>query len=109
VLRRAGPRVHLVGHSFGGLVALAVALGGRVDLVSLTIIEAPAVGLLQVNGDRRHYDTFRAMSDAYHAAFAGGNAEAIAAMIDFYGGPGTCTRLCRRDDAGQHSRLVERL
>ena len=29
------------------------------------------------------------MSDAYHAAFAGGNAEAIAVMIDFYGGVGT--------------------
>src|ERR1700675_4310440 len=26
VIRRAGGRVHLVGHSFGGLVALAVAL-----------------------------------------------------------------------------------
>jgi pimeloyl-ACP methyl ester carboxylesterase len=29
------------------------------------------------------------MSDAYLAAFGAGNAEAIAAMIDFYGGPGT--------------------
>ena len=89
VLRRAGARVHLVGHSFGGLVALAVAVLGRADLASLTIIEAPAVGLLQANGESRHYRTFRAMSDRYHTAFAAGNAEAIAAMIDFYGGPGT--------------------
>jgi pimeloyl-ACP methyl ester carboxylesterase len=89
VLRRAGRRVHLVGHSFGGLVALAVALRGQADLASLTIIEAPAVGLLRDNGEHRHYSTFRAMSDEYHAAFASGNAEAIAAMIDFYGGPGT--------------------
>jgi len=29
------------------------------------------------------------MTDAYFAAFDGGNAEAIAAMIDFYGGAGT--------------------
>jgi pimeloyl-ACP methyl ester carboxylesterase len=89
VLRRAGARVHLVGHSFGGLVALAVAVRGRADLASLTIIEAPAVGLLQANGESRHYRTFRAMSDTYQTAFAAGNAEAIAAMIDFYGGPGT--------------------
>jgi pimeloyl-ACP methyl ester carboxylesterase len=41
VLRWAGPRVHLVGHSFGGLVALAVALRGHADLASLTIIERP--------------------------------------------------------------------
>ena len=85
VLRRAGRGVHLVGHSFGGLVALAVAIRGHAELASLTI-EAPAAGLLRVNGEHQHYRAFRAMSDAYHAAFAGGNAEAIAVMIDFYGG-----------------------
>ena len=37
VIRRAARPVHLVGHSFGGLVALAVALRGRVALESLTI------------------------------------------------------------------------
>ena len=89
VLRRAGRGVHLVGHSFGGLVALAVAIRGHAELASLTIIEAPAAGLLRVNGEHQHYRAFRAMSDAYHAAFAGGNAEAIAVMIDFYGGVGT--------------------
>src|SRR5262245_50373376 len=36
VIRRAAGPVHLVGHSFGGLVALAVALRGRVALESLT-------------------------------------------------------------------------
>ena len=40
VIRRADGRVHLVGHSFGGLVALAVALRNRVPLASLAIIEA---------------------------------------------------------------------
>jgi pimeloyl-ACP methyl ester carboxylesterase len=47
VVRRAGGRVHLVGHSFGGLVALAVALRGEVPLASLTIAEAPAAELLR--------------------------------------------------------------
>ncbi len=89
VLRRAGGRVHLVGHSFGGLVTLAVAIRGLADLASLTIIEAPAVTLLRANGERGHYAAFRAMSDAYHAAFASGNAVAIESMIDFYGGTGT--------------------
>ena len=46
VLRRAGNAVHLVGHSFGGLVALAVALRNNVPLASLTIIEAPATEIL---------------------------------------------------------------
>src|ERR1700737_1802185 len=41
VIRRAAGPVHLVGHSFGGLTALAVALRKRVPLLSLTIAEQP--------------------------------------------------------------------
>ena len=89
VLRRAGGTVHLVGHSFGGLVALAVALRNEVPLASLTIIEAPAAEVLRGGGDDSLYDTFRRMTDAYVADFASGNLNAIAAMIDFYGGLGT--------------------
>jgi pimeloyl-ACP methyl ester carboxylesterase len=91
VIRKAGGRVHLVGHSFGGLVALAVALRNRVSLASLVIIEAPAVDILRERNEDRHYRAFRRMTEAYFADLAGGNAEAIAAMIDFYGGPGTFT------------------
>ena len=46
VRKTAGP-VHLVGHSFGALVGLAVALRGQVTLNSLAIVEAPAVELLR--------------------------------------------------------------
>ncbi len=89
VIRRTGGPVHLVGHSFGGLASLAVALRGKVPLQSLTIMEAPAVNILREIGEYRHYRTFREMSDAYFAAFRGGDREAISAVIDFYGGPGT--------------------
>jgi pimeloyl-ACP methyl ester carboxylesterase len=89
VIRKAGGPVHLVGHSFGGLVAIAVALRNRVPLASLTVIEAPAAELLRDNGDRQHYRAFRQMTDGYFAAFAGGDVEAIATMIDFYSGAGT--------------------
>jgi pimeloyl-ACP methyl ester carboxylesterase len=89
VIREAGGPVHLVGHSFGGLVALAVALRHRVSLASLVVIEAPAVEVLQQNGEQRLYRAFRRMTEDYFAAFAGGDAEAIATMIDFYGGAGT--------------------
>lgn len=87
--RVPGDRVHLVGHSFGGLVAVAVALRRRVPLASLTIAEAPAVELLRDQGESRLYETFRRMTDAYFAAYQAGNRSAIAAMIDFYGGSGT--------------------
>ncbi len=89
VIRRAGGGVHLVGHSFGGLVALAVALRCQVPLASLVIVEAPAAVLLRERGEHRHYCAFVRMTESYFAAFKGGNAEAIATMIDFYGGAGT--------------------
>jgi pimeloyl-ACP methyl ester carboxylesterase len=89
VIRKAGGRVHLVGHSFGGLVALAVALRNLASIASLVIIEAPAVDILRERNEDRHYRAFRRMTEAYFADFEGGNAEAIAAMIDFYGGAGT--------------------
>jgi pimeloyl-ACP methyl ester carboxylesterase len=96
VIRRAGGRVHLVGHSFGGLVALAVSLRDRVALASLTIIEAPAMQLLQEQEEMQHYRAFRQMSDAYFAAFERGQPEAIEMMIDFYGGAGSFASLPAR-------------
>ncbi len=89
VIGKAGSPVHLVGHSFGGLVALVVALRGRALLASLTIVEAPAIELLRERSEDRHYDAFRELTGRYFSDFEAGNSEAIAAMIDFYGGTGT--------------------
>lgn len=89
VVRRAGGPVHLVGHSFGGLVALTVALRGRVPLASLVVMEPPGVELLRTSGAADAYQSFRRMTADYFAAFEGGDADAIAGMIDFYGGAGT--------------------
>jgi len=89
VMARAGEPIHLVGHSFGGLVALAATLRKRSPVASLTIIEAPAAALLRERGEYAHYASFRRMTDGYFAAFERGEPEAIAMMIDFYGGSGT--------------------
>jgi pimeloyl-ACP methyl ester carboxylesterase len=89
VIRRAACPVHLVGHSFGGLTALAVALRRRVPLLSLTIAEAPAAEILRPMGEYRHYLAFRNMTDAYFLAHYAGDKTAIEQMIDFYGGAGT--------------------
>jgi pimeloyl-ACP methyl ester carboxylesterase len=90
VIRRAGDPVHLVGHSFGGLVGVAVALRKGATLASLAVLEAPAMELLRERrGDAEHYGAFRAMNETYFTAFARGEQDAVASMIDFYGGAGT--------------------
>jgi pimeloyl-ACP methyl ester carboxylesterase len=89
VIRRTACPVHLVGHSFGGLTALAVALRNKVPLLSLSILEAPAPEILRQMGEHRHYGAFREMSDSYFSAFHAGERAAIEQMIDFYGGAGT--------------------
>lgn len=89
VIRQAGEPVHLVGHSFGGLTALAVALRNEVPLRSLTVLEAPTPEILRHLGEQAHYRAFRDMTGAYFAAFHAGEPAAIEQMIDFYGGAGT--------------------
>ncbi|MDQ6434885.1 alpha/beta hydrolase [Mesorhizobium sp. LHD-90] len=89
VVGRAGGQVHLVGHSFGGAVALIVATRKRVKIASLTVLEAPLPSLLRHCHEHAHYRAFRDMTDAYFAAYRGGDREAIRMMIDFYGGEGT--------------------
>ena len=51
VVRRATGPIHLVGHSFGGTAALAVALRNRMPLVSLTVLEPIVPELLRHLGE----------------------------------------------------------
>lgn len=65
------PPSHLVGHSFGGSVALAVALRRSMPLASLSILEAPTAAV--VRGRRaRVLSRTRHLTDADFAAFAAG-------------------------------------
>ena len=93
VIAQAGGPVHLVGHSFGGLAGLAVALRGMAPLLSLTILEAPAPGALIGTNEHTHLMEFRTMTEAYAAAHRSGDAHAIGAMIDFYGGSQSWTTM----------------
>lgn len=86
MIARAGCPVHLVGHSFGGAGALAVAARGMAPIRSLTVIEPTVFDLLRQAGELALYQQVTTMRAGYFRAFAGGEQEAARRVIDFYGG-----------------------
>ena len=89
VIRRAGGPVHLVGHSYGGLVCLDVALCGLVPLMSLTLIEPVAFGLLRQEGELTLHAQFIAMREDYVRSFENGDREAARRVVDYLDGEGS--------------------
>src|SRR5260370_42539400 len=88
VIRRAGGPVHLVGHSFGALACLDVALCGLLPLMSLTLIEPVTFGLLRHQGELMLYEQFSAMREDYVLSFENGCREAARLLVAYLGGHG---------------------
>lgn len=88
VIRRAGGPVHLVGHSYGALVCLNLALCGLMPLMSLTLIEPVTFGLLRQAGEFSLHEQFATMRDDYFRSFETGDREAARLVIDYLDGPG---------------------
>ena len=93
VIAHTKARVHLVGHSWGGTLAVAAALRGRATLASLTLVEANPCDVLRQNGDDELYAAAKNMSEAYIAAHHAGEPEAAKRVIDFWTGEGTFATL----------------
>ncbi|HKI65035.1 MAG TPA: alpha/beta hydrolase [Burkholderiales bacterium] len=89
ILERIGEPAHVVGHSFGGLAALAHAIEGAIKPASLMLVEANPIGLLKTSGETDLFAMFSAMTRDYFAEFEGGRPDAARHVIDFYGGEGT--------------------
>ncbi|WP_298825809.1 alpha/beta fold hydrolase [uncultured Piscinibacter sp.] len=86
--RAAGGPVHLVGHSFGGTVALAAALSGRVEVKSMALFEANPIDLLQRHGHAALHQAARLMSRGFEQAVREGERDAPRRIIDYWGGEG---------------------
>jgi lipase len=84
--RLGGGPVHLVGHSFGGTVALAAALSGTVEAASLALFEANPFDLIA--GNARLHEEARELAAAFTTALASGENDAAARIIDYWGGAG---------------------
>ena len=83
VIRHTGAPVHLVGHSFGALACLDVALCGLHPLMSLTLIEPVTFGLLRQQGEIALHEQFIAMREDYVRAFENGDSEAARRVVDY--------------------------
>lgn len=103
VIRHAGGPVHLVGHSFGALACLDVALCGLHPLMSLTLIEPVAFGLLRQQGELTLHEKFIAMREEYFWAFENGDTEAARLVVDYLAGEGGFGALPAR----KRQRIVE--
>ncbi|MEJ2121098.1 MAG: alpha/beta hydrolase [Alphaproteobacteria bacterium] len=87
LIARVGGRVHLVGHSFGGGVALRIAARDRTALDTLTLIEPPGYPILLAAGHTEPYAEYANVRDRFLAAVEDGDHEAAWRLfIDHYHG-----------------------
>jgi pimeloyl-ACP methyl ester carboxylesterase len=93
VLRRVGGVAHIVGHSYGAVVSLAMALREAGAIASLSLIEPPLFSILRKAGEPGLFAEMSSMTDAYFHDYASGENDAARRVIDFYGGEGSFAAL----------------
>ena len=80
--------IHLVGHSFGGLVCFAAVLIGKLKVKSLTTFEANPITLLDEKNVLR-FRKIRKISENFERQYFLGEKDAVKTIIDFWGGHGS--------------------
>ena len=87
------PPAVVAGHSYGGVVALLLALRGTVKPGALALFEPVAVPLLAAVGETAAFASAQALFDDYRAAFEAGDRLAVRKMIDYWFGTGAYDQL----------------
>jgi pimeloyl-ACP methyl ester carboxylesterase len=93
VIASAAAPVHLVGHSYGGLLALAATLADPASVRSLTVYEPVAFGVLAGNDAAGEADLEGAGDPGFLDPVTGGDARWMERFVDYWGGAGTWARL----------------
>jgi pimeloyl-ACP methyl ester carboxylesterase len=83
----------LVGYSYGGVVALGLALRRRVAIGALALLEPVAVPVLGLLADEALHARTRAVFETYIAEVEAGDATRVQTMIDVWFGPGAFARM----------------
>ena len=91
-----GEAFHLVGHSFGGTVALRLALGNPVRIRTLTLIEPVFFGALRMAGADDAYSRFAAVRRRFESSLKAGTREdALRDFVAFWNGEGAWDALSK--------------
>lgn len=80
--------VHLIGHSFGGVIALAQALKGNLNLSQVTLFEPVAIWVLNSAGDKEMSARVQEFLTKYRQDASDKKHYACGQVIDFWGGKG---------------------
>ncbi len=89
LIEHIGKPVHLVGHSFGGVVSLRLAMENRTLLRSLVLIEPIAAWLMENDDDLGPYLELRGIRDEFHGQLdSGDTSAAVRPYYDYWSGEG---------------------
>ncbi|QFI37077.1 alpha/beta hydrolase [Moritella marina ATCC 15381] len=81
--------IHLIGHSFGGVVALALALKGSVNITQLTLFEPVSTWVFKSVGDLDMTAQVNTFIQDYRESISNNEVYACGQVIDFWGGKGS--------------------
>ena len=81
--------IHLIGHSYGGVVALAAAMTSEIPVRKLTLFEPVDAAVLPIFDETEAMKTLLDFVEEYEQAIENGDIFACAMVIDFWGGEGS--------------------
>ena len=93
VMRETGVPDVLAGHSYGGVVALVIALRGRVRPKALALFEPVCMPLLLSVGEGQAFASVKSLLDDYMRVYEDGDLQAARLIVDFWFGPGAYRQL----------------
>jgi pimeloyl-ACP methyl ester carboxylesterase len=88
-----GPPAVMAGYSYGGVVALAVALRARAPIRALALLEPVAVSALGLTGDEALHRQTRVVFERYITEVEAGEPTRVETMVDFWFGSGAFARM----------------